>query len=311
MRILIVGAGVLGRLYGARLAAAGQEVVLLAPPGRSAPTNERLLLVDDATGDVIRASLPMVPRIEPTDGYDLAIVAVRAEHLDALLPALSAAKGIALFLFLNNHAAGADAIATAVGPDRFLLGFPGACGAPEGETIRFRLIPEQPTTIGEPDGSVSGRLRNVASLLRTAGFPVVMERKMDDWLRTHAVFVTAVAGAIAEGGGTASGLAVRPDLIRAFVRAIAQGFAALSSAGVAIRPRKLAILFGLPRWIPESYWRAFLARPEAELMFTAHARRAPEEMARLVGELRPLIPFDPAVRPELERLWRAVEQAAA
>ena len=72
---------------------------------------------------------------------------------------------------------------------------------------------------------------------------------MDDWLTTHALFVTAVAGAIYLAQGR-------------------HGFSALSSAGVVIEPRKLALLFALPAVISESYWRRYLARPNAKLIFT-------------------------------------------
>jgi 2-dehydropantoate 2-reductase len=236
----------------------------------------------------------------------MGLVVVRADQVKDLLPQLSASPGVKFFLFMHNRAAGSSALARAVGPGRFLLGFPGAGGHRESNTVRYRIIPEQPTTLGEPDGSLSQRLRSVAKLFAEGGFKVALSRRMDDWLKTHAVFITAIAGAIYRAEGSATVLARRRECIRALVRGIRQGFSALSAAGVVIEPRKLALLFALPAVIPEFYWRRYLAHPAAELIFAAHARAARDEMRALVEELRETVTLGPRTHAELAALWAAV-----
>jgi 2-dehydropantoate 2-reductase len=252
----------------------------------------------------------VVPRLEQTDAYDMGLVMVRADQVQDLLPELSASAGVKFFVFMHNRAAGSTVLAQAVGPGRFLLGFPGASGYRERNTVRYRVIAEQPTTLGEPDGSFSQRLCNVAKLFREAGFEVALSRRMDDWLTTHAVFVTAIAGAIYLAGGSAAELARQRDGVRALVRGVRQGFSALSAASVVIEPRKLALLFALPAVIPESYWRRYLAHPAAELIFAEHARAAPDEMWALVKELRGIVAPAPRLHTELEALWASVATAA-
>jgi hypothetical protein len=88
---------------------------------------------------------------------------------------------------------------------------------------------------------------------------------MDDWLKTYAVFVTAIAGAIYLAEGSPAVLARQRDGIRALVRGIQQGFSVLSAAGIVIEPRKLALLFALPAVIPETYWRPVAARSSSSL----------------------------------------------
>jgi 2-dehydropantoate 2-reductase len=312
MRVLVIGAGVLGSLYAGRLAAAGNEVTLLARGSRLAELQrEPLRLVNDADGTSTLATLAVVPKLEPTDAYDMGLVMVRADQVKDLLPQLSTNSGVKFFLFMHNRAAGSSALARAVGPGRLLLGFPGAGGHREGNTVRYRDIAEQPTTVGEPDGSLSQRLWSLAKLLAEAGFKVALSRRMDDWLKTHAVFVTAIAGAIYRAEGSATVLARRRDCVRALVRGIRQGFSALSAAGVVIEPRKLALLFALPAVIPESYWRRYLAHPAAELIFAGHAQAARDEMWAVVEELREIVTPDPRTHAELETLWAAVETAAS
>ena len=203
MRILIFGAGVLGSLYAGRLAAAGQDVALLARGTRLRQLRQHgLVLFDEAIGQETHPQVRLVEELGAEDAYDLVIVIIRAEQLADALPTLAANRRIPCFLFLHNRASGPGALFDALGPGRVLLGFPGAGGTREPTQVRYRLIPQQPTTLGEPDARISPRLRQVAKALLQAGFPVALSRNMDAWLKTHAVFVTAIAGAIYDAGGT-------------------------------------------------------------------------------------------------------------
>ena len=311
MRIAVIGAGVLGSLYAARFAAAGQTITLVARGDRLTQLQHGPIQILNEDNDTrAAATVEVVANLDPDADYDLALVVVRADQIDALLPALSANRGVKTFLFLHNRAAGHAALAQAVGPERMLLGFPGAGGWLDGDTARYRLIPEQPTTIGEPDGSLSPRLRQIAKALESAGFTVALSRHMDDWLKTHAMLVTAIAGAIYLGHGSTAVVARSRDVIRTLVRGIRQGFGLLSGAGVRITPRKLGLLVGLPAILTEIYLRRFLARPASELILARHANAVPGELATLVAELRAIVRLEPGVAPDLETLWAAVSAAA-
>ena len=164
LKILIFGAGVLGSLYAGRLAAAGQDIALLARGARLKQLQQDgLVLLDEATGHKARPQVRVVAELQPEDAYDLVVVAVRAEQLaNALLP-LAANRRVPCILLLQNHASGTEALTGALGPDRVLLGFPGASGAREGETVRYQLIPQQESTLGELSGHVTPRLREIAA----------------------------------------------------------------------------------------------------------------------------------------------------
>jgi 2-dehydropantoate 2-reductase len=312
MRIVVIGAGVVGSLYAGRLAISGQNVSLLARGTRLTELQLcPLQLVDDAGKISTTVRVPVVPRLAPSDVYDIGIVMVRADEVEKLLPQLTSYHGVKTFLFMHNRAAGSAALADAVTPERLLLGFPGAGGCHDRDTIRYRLIPEQPTTLGEPNGTISQRLLDCAEMIKRAGFKVALSQHMDDWLKTHAVFVTAIAGAIYQAGGSAVELARQPDIVRRMVRGIQQGFHGLAAQGIVIEPRKLAFLFALPSPLPELYWRRYLADPAAELLFAEHARAATGEMSALVKELRPLLPPNLQKRSELEVLWGAVTKASS
>lgn len=311
MRIAVIGAGVLGSLYAGRLTLAGHEVTLIARGRRFGELQSGpLVLSNEVDGRSIEVVVPAARALASEDCYELVLVMVRANQVEGLLPELAANSGVPCFVFMHNRASGSSKLAEAVGAQRVLLGFPGAGGERDGNTIRYRLIAEQATTLGAPDGRRSPRLTLLASVLERAGFRVALSRHMDDWLKAHALFVTAIAGAIYEAGGHAREVALNRVLIRRLVIGIREGFAALSATGVAIEPKNLAFLFSLPHWAPELYWRRYLSLPHAELIFARHARAAPDEMCELVEELRTTYPgaFDRCL--ELKSLWDEVETAS-
>ena len=311
MRVVVIGAGVLGSLYGARLAAAGHFVTVVARGSRLTDLQRGPIVIsNDEDGVIATATVEVVPNLMPDDDYDLALVVVRAEQIDNLLPELAANRGVKTFLFMHNRAAGSLALAQAVGPERLLLGFPGAGGWLDGATVRYRLIPEQPTTLGEPDGRLSPRLRQIAEIFERAGFTVAVNRRMDDWLKTHAMLVTAIAGAIYLANGSTSALAKSRESVRTLVRGVRQGFGLLAEAGVVIEPKKLALLVCLPAILSQLYLRRLLARPASELILARHANAVPGEMLKLVEELRAIVRLVPRKAPELEALWAAVTAAA-
>ena len=177
--------------------------------------------------------------------------------------------------------------------------------------VRYALIAEQPTTIGEVGGLISPRLTTLAAALRHAGLNVSVSSSITSWLKTHAVFVTAVCGALYAAEGSAATLAATPALLDHFIEATRQGFQVLHQAGFKVAPLKLRILFVfMPTWFARSYWQRYFASPMGELLFAAHAKAANDEMVELVRECRELFPAQGVPVP-LETLWREVESYRA
>src|SRR6478735_12434434 len=90
LRILVLGAGVIGSVYAGKLLQAGHEVVLVARGSRLVDLQTQGLILQDAqTGD--RSVLPVTAVSEPAtdDPFDLVLVTVRAEQLVSTLPVLT------------------------------------------------------------------------------------------------------------------------------------------------------------------------------------------------------------------------------
>ncbi len=301
MRILVLGAGVIGSVYAGKLLQAGHEVVLLARGPRLVDLQTHGLILEDAqSGD--RSVLPAPSVSEAAGGrFDLVLVPVRAEQFVSTLPVLREMTDGSDVLFFGNTV-GRQAELTAALGDRTVFGFPAAGGSLAGPVVRYVRISQQKTMLGEPDGRTSPRVRLLRSVLLDAGFPTLISAHIEDWLMAHAAFVVPIAFALYRVGVDPARLAADPVSMRLMVLATRQAFTALRASGNDEIPTNLRILYGLPTRVVTGYWRRVLNSPRGELWFGAHSRAAPEEMRNLADQLQAALRHTGHPTPDLRRL---------
>ena len=133
---------------------------------------------------------------------------------------------------------------------------------------------------------------------------------MDAWLRGHAVFVTAIAGALYTKAGSARRLSTDIATIRTFILGVREGWDALEKLSVAHAPLVLHAIF---RWVPlpfaAIYWSHLLGSTRGEYYFARHTRHAAKEMSALADDIRALVPDEQM--PRLRRLYAAIDVAAS
>ncbi len=92
-----------------------------------------------------------------------------------------------------------------------------------------------------------------------------------------------------------------------FIRAVREGFRALDAVRVAPAPIALRLIFD---WVPlpfsVAYWRRYLTGPRGEILFAAHARHAPGEMAQIADEVRGVMRASKIETPVFDRLREAI-----
>lgn len=309
LRILVIGAGVIGSVYAARLQAAGDMVTLLARGQHAADVRASGLLLEDvSTGQSTTSHVRIVERLAPDDPYDLALVCVRLDQVAAILPDLVANQQIPLVVFLLNNPTGTKSLEERLGSQRFVLGFPGIGGTREGTRVRYVRIRQQPTTLGEVDGRITPRLRRLASMFEQAGFPVALSRSMDGWLKSHAVFVSCVSAALALEGGDSVRLGQSRERVVLMVNAIREGFLALQSLGITVVPFNLKLIFRwMPRWFAVRYWQHALQASVGTLAIAPHANAAREEMSQVGKEILALLHTSPVPTPAMNELLAALD----
>jgi 2-dehydropantoate 2-reductase len=103
MRALIIGAGVIGTVYGAHLGAAGHAVSVLAHGVRTAQVGRDGLRARDVLADVLTDSpVAVVDRVD-AGTFDLVLVALRRDHLPLVSVQLAMLSERSLVLFFGNN----------------------------------------------------------------------------------------------------------------------------------------------------------------------------------------------------------------
>jgi 2-dehydropantoate 2-reductase len=174
MKIAILGgAGAMGSLFGSQLAAAGEDVTLVDPWQAAVDAiNTNGLRVDDKSGasQVIRVPATTDPAVVgPTD---LVIVFVKCYHTEAAVRSAASLVGPhTQVLSLQNGWGNAPRIAAIVGPDPVMVGvtYHSATTLGPGHVLHAG---SGMTYIGELKSQKDGRLSQISTVLRHAGFDV-------------------------------------------------------------------------------------------------------------------------------------------
>ncbi|MGV1036409.1 MAG: ketopantoate reductase family protein [Candidatus Nanopelagicales bacterium] len=302
MRILVLGAGVIGSVYASKLLYAGHDVVMLARGQRLADLRACGLSLEDAgTGAQSTQHVPTISEMPPDVRFDLVLVPVRAEQLDGVLPVLTGMTDGSDVLFFANTGDRTRELVAALG-GRALFGFPAAGGVRDGVTVRYVLISQQKTMVGDPDGTATARVRKWQHILIGAGFPTVVSADIGGWLAGHAAFVVPIALALYRVGVDTPRLAADPGTVRLMVLSTREAFSALHVLGKDEIPKNLRLLYRLPTPLVIAYWRRIFKSPRGELWFGAHTRAAPEEMHALAEYLHQRVLRAGRPTPNLDRL---------
>lgn len=309
MDILVYGAGVIGSVYAARLQEAGQNVSLLARGQRAVSLRTHGIQLEDAsTGQKTTTRVSVVEHLTPTDRYDLVLVTVRLDQLHSILPILDANRQVPTLLFLLNNPAGMRQFEQ-LDPQRVVPGFPAVGGTREGDVVHYITLRQVPTMLGEADGRVTPRLRQLAAVFKQAGFTVALNSDMQMWLKTHAIMDMGMIAAVMMMGGKSAQLARSRRNVVMLVQAIREGLLALRALGTPLTPFYLTLLFlWLPRWLTVILLQSLLRTRLSALGIDAHLGDDIEEIRQMAREIMTQLRSSPRATPTLNRLMVALEQ---
>ena len=300
MKVLIVGAGVIGTVYGAHLAAAGNQVSVLSHGPRTGEVTAGGMRARDVLSDGrIDIGTDVVP--DTSGDYDIILVAVRRDQLASACAGLAVLAGKPAVVFFGNNPAGRAAIPGDL-PGDVYLGFPGVGGVMADGTADYVRIQQQPTALQQ---SPDSRLTALESALSSRGFAIQRVADMDGWLAYHAAFIACVAAALYRCETDPVRLAADRPVLTLMCRAITGAFAGLRAQGTAGLPRNLAVLHSpLLKAVAVRYWARTMRSPMGELCFAAHSRHAEAEMRTLGDDMAARITSSPALTELLRPLER-------
>jgi 2-dehydropantoate 2-reductase len=251
VRIVIAGAGAIGGYIGARLAAAGADVVLFARGPHLRAMQERGLRVISPDGD-----FDVKPRVAgdlaSIGPADVVFLGVKAHSLTSLAPQLhpllgpetvvvSTQNGVPWWYFQGyggeleglrlERVDPGGVIASAIEPRRVVgslayfssdVAEPGVIHHTEGNRISF----------GEPDGSRSDRTRKIAEALIAAGFrcPVTTRFRHEIWVKLLGNVAFNPISALT--GGTLVELVRHPEVSRIIRQIMTETEAVAAKLGI-------------------------------------------------------------------------------
>ena len=177
MKIVIIGAGAMGGLFAARLAAAGEDVSVVDVWAEHIETiRTQGLILETEQGDVRAKLAAAAYRSEDLDAVaDLVIIFVKSAMTEAAARSAQTLLGSAgRVLTLQNGLGNAETIAALVGAERVLAGT-----TAQGATLlgpgRIRHGGRGDTHIGRLAGPVDDFCREAAAILTRAGIPAFAE----------------------------------------------------------------------------------------------------------------------------------------
>jgi len=312
MDILVYGAGVIGSVYAARLQEAGQNVSLLARGQRAVSLRTHGIQLEDAlTGRRMTTQVSVVEHLAPTDRYDVVLVTVRLDQLHSVLPILAANRQVPTLLFLLSNPAGMRRFEL-LDPQRVVPGFPAVGGIRKGDVVHYITPRQVPTMLGEADGRVTPRLRQLAAIFKQAGFTVNLSPDMQMWLKTHSIMDMGIIAAVMMTGRKSAQLARSRRNVVMLVQAIREGLLALRALGTPLTPFYLTVLFlWLPRWLTVILLQSLLRTRISVLGIDAHFgddMYGIEEIRQMAREIMAQLRSSPLATPTLSRLMVALEQ---
>lgn len=175
MKILVIGAGVIGAVYGWALSEAGNDVTHLVRPGRAAlyTSGMKMDILDKRKGhnQTIIGVYPIqvTENLHPSDGYDLVIVPTKHYDLINVLEQTVPVTEHADYLLLTQNWGGTDEIEKILPSSRFLFGDAGAGGAFKDGVLVAAI---SSAALGQIEGRQDPCLKRVEELFREADIKV-------------------------------------------------------------------------------------------------------------------------------------------
>jgi 2-dehydropantoate 2-reductase len=174
MKLLVVGAGIIGDIYGWALAEAGHAVTHLVRPGKSAQFANGLKIDMYDTRKGRKRSfigtyvIQVTETLHSTDGYELVIVPTKHYHLAETLKQVVPQTEEADYLLLTQNWRGTHEIDALLPPSRYVYGDAKAGGAFEGDTLVATI---SSIDIGQVGGRRDEVLSKAVALCRSADLP--------------------------------------------------------------------------------------------------------------------------------------------
>jgi 2-dehydropantoate 2-reductase len=284
MKVLIIGRGVVGTIYGWALSKAGIDITHVVRKG-GLPDTDTLDLLDLRPGYLKNTrttyAAKTVGGISASDRFDLVIVAAKhyqaAEAIRQYLPGAPSAT----FLLFTANWDGTEEIDGLLPRSSLLWGYSAASGGPDGHGILFATVNPE-VRFGMLEGSDPEKFKVVTKLFQRAGFTLDIKPNIIEWLWVHHAINAGGIGICLWAGGIAE--ATRSfKTMKLGMWAIREGLEVVAARGIHLNryPDARRIL-DTPAWLAclAGIYAIRFTEKGRRLLGASHFAHSAEEMKR-------------------------------
>ena len=312
MKVLIVGRGVVGTIYGWALSNAGIDVTHVVRK-EGLPATGTLDLLDLRAGHPKHTRVTYAPNtvahISPSDGFDLVIVATKHyQAVQAIQQYLPGAPQATFLLFTANWD-GTEEMDRILPRASMLWGYAEASGGVDAQGVLIATV-NPAVRLGTLQGSDPDKFKAVTELFQGAGFTLDIKPNIVEWLWVHHAINAGGIGVCLWVGGIAQATRSLKTL-RLGVNAVREALGVVAARGVNLEsyPDAMRVL-NAPTWLASlaaAYGVRFTEKGR-RLLRASHFDSSAEEMKRFyfdvltTGESRGVaMPHLSALRERIER----------
>lgn len=236
MKIVIVGAGAMGTLFGGRLARAGHQVVFVDTDNARIGAIAQQGVFENGVAALCEAALPST-----LEGVaDLLILFTKSLHTALAMKANAAAlKPDGLVLTLQNGLGNGEAIAEVVGASRVLVGITN-WPADLLDHGRIHVDGAGIVKLWSLTGEDSPALHTVSDALSDAGLSATAEPSVQQAIWEKVIFNAALNGIAALTGMAVGQIGDFGPVRELAMRIVTEGVVVAEAAGVTVEPDKVS-----------------------------------------------------------------------
>lgn len=264
MKIVVMGTGGVGGYFGARLAAAGEDVRFVARGAHLEAMQRDGLKIESKLGDLTLKPVKASPHPAELGPADLVMIAVKLWGTGAAIEAVKPLIGpnTAVVSFQNGVGA-VDALTKAFGKGPVLGGVAHIAAVIGVPGVIKHTGTMAKLTIGEPAGGVSPRVRAIYDAAKKAGIDVVASEDIQKSIWDKFVFLASFSGVTALTRLAKGPIMADPDMRRLFADAIAEACAVARAKGIRLAPDHEAKAVGFCDGLPAEMKASMLHDLEA------------------------------------------------
>lgn len=301
MKILVLGAGVLGCNLANNFFRTGKNVTLLARGKWAEEIRKNGLRIKNILSPCTSVSrIPVVTGLVPEETYDVIFVTVRYTQIEAILDTLQASRTKNI-VFIGNNVRAEDVAARLPGKT-VMFAFSSSAGHRESD--RVVSVDLHKITIGQLRGEPSNE-KLIGEIFAGTKYKVTYEPDMGDYLLCHAAFVLPAAFACYKTDGDLKLLKKDDAYLNRLIDANIEGYRAIRQAGHEILPKEDQNFESAAyRKTCLRFFRLMCATVLGKICVSDHAMNAVEEMCALNRDMKKFFDDNGANYP----VWRGLEQ---